>query len=173
MRAFISIDIAKEVKEEIKKIQDTLPDFIGKKTEFENLHLTLKFLGEINENKVMEVKKRLRDVKIPAFEGEIDDIGIFSESFIRIVWLHLRGAEELQKEIDDVLKGLFEKERRFMSHMTIARVKKIKDKEEFLEKIRKIKIPKIKFEIRGFKLKKSELFPQGPKYTILEEYSLS
>ncbi len=38
MRTFISVDMPKEVKEEIKKIQDKLLNFFGKKTEFENLH---------------------------------------------------------------------------------------------------------------------------------------
>ena len=47
MRVFISINISEEIRKEIKKIQDFLPEFFGKKTELENLHLTLKFLGNI------------------------------------------------------------------------------------------------------------------------------
>ena len=47
MRTFIAVDIPENVKEEIIKIQDKLPEFVGKLTELENLHLTLKFLGEI------------------------------------------------------------------------------------------------------------------------------
>ncbi len=45
MRCFISIDLPEKIIQEIKKIQEELPEFIGKKTETENLHLTLKFLG--------------------------------------------------------------------------------------------------------------------------------
>jgi len=170
MRTFISIDIPEKVKKEIKKIQDELPEFYGKKTELENLHLTLKFLGEINEDKLEKVKKRLREIKFNFFETEIDSIGVFSEKFIRIVWLHLNNCKRLQKEVDDKLKDLFEVERRFMSHLTIARVKKIKDKKKFLEELKKLEIPKIKFNVDEFYLMKSELSKDGPKYEVIERY---
>ena len=173
MRTFISIDLSIEVKNEIRKIQNSLPDFIGKKTEFENLHLTLKFLGEIDERKVDEVRKRLFSIKINDFDTEIDSIGIFSENFIRIVWLHIKGAEQLQKAIDDVLGDIFQPEARFMSHITIARVKNIKDKKEFLKELKKIKIPEIRFNVSSFNLKKSELSQKGPIYDIIEEFRLS
>jgi len=172
-RAFISINIPEEIRREIKKIQDKLPEFRGKKTELENFHLTLKFLGEIKEQVVGEVKKRLREIKIEKFETEINEIGIFSEKFIRIVWLHMKDCDNLQKQIDNALSDLFEKERRFMSHLTIARVKNIQDRKNFLEEIEKMKIEKIKFKIDRFYLMKSELTAEGPRYSVLEEYGLN
>ncbi len=173
MRTFISINMPENVRREIKKIQDKLPEFRGKKTELENLHLTLKFLGEIDEGKIGEVKEKLREIKIEKFETEIDEMGIFSEKFIRIVWLHLKNCDNLQEQIDDALSDLFEKERRFMSHLTIARVKHIQDRRRFLEEIEKINIEKIKFMIEKFYLMKSELTSEGPRYSVLEEYNLS
>jgi len=173
MRCFISINISKEVKKEIEKIQGVLPDFEGKKTELENLHLTLKFLSEINEEKVEELKKRLREIKFNKFETEIDEIGVFSEKFIRIIWLHLTGCSELQEIVDDKLRDLFELERRFMSHLTIARVKSIKDKKRFLAELKKIEIPKTKFQVDKFYLMKSELTNKGPNYEVIEEYELN
>jgi len=172
MRTFISIDMPEEVKKKIIEIQKNLPEFFGKKTEPENLHLTLKFLGEIDENKIEEVKKKLREINFNKFESEIDSIGVFSEQFVRIVWLHLSGCEELQKEIDKSLRGLFDKENRFMSHLTIARVKKLKNKENFLEDLKKIEIPSVEFDVKEFYLMKSELSEEGPKYSIIEKYNL-
>ncbi len=170
MRCFISINLPKEIKEKIKVIQNKLPEFYGKKTELENLHLTLKFLGEIDEQKVEEVKRRLRKIKFEGFEAEVNEIGVFSEKFIRIIWLHLTNCDEIQKLVDDKLKDLFEPERRFMSHLTIARVKNIEDRKKFLTELKKIKIPGIKFVVDKCYLMKSELTPEGPKYVILEEY---
>jgi len=172
VRTFISIDLPENIKKEIQRIQDLLPDFVGKKTEQENLHLTLKFLGEIDNEKVEEIKKRLKLVKIKAFEAEVDNLGVFSEKFVRIVWIHLKGAEKLQEEVDKALKEIFDKEERFMSHITIARVKSIKNKMDFLSKLKEIKIPKLKFKVDSFQFKKSELFPQGPRYEVIEGYNL-
>ncbi len=173
MRTFISIDIPENVKGAIREIQEKLPDFRGKKTEPENLHLTLKFLGEVNENKIEEIKRKLREIKFKKFEAEIDSIGVFSENFVRIVWLHIKNCDDLQKEIDEKLEKLFEKEKRFMSHLTIARVKNVKDKKAFIEQIKKIEIPKINFPVHSFMLKKSTLTEKGPIYKILEEYKLN
>jgi len=173
MRTFISINISEEIRKEIKKIQDSLPEFFGKKTELENLHLTLKFLGEIEETKIEGIKEKLREIKIEKFATEIDEIGVFSEIFIRIVWLHMKDCENLQKQIDNALKNLFEPEKRFMSHLTIARIKKLKDKEGFLQDLKKIKIEKIKFIVDKFYLMKSELTAEGPRYSVLEEYNLN
>lgn len=172
MRCFISIDIPENIKEEIKKIQEQLPEFSGKKIESENLHLTLKFLGEADEERIEEVKKRLIKVKLNRFETEIDSIGVFSEKAIRIIWLGLANCDKLQKEIDTKLKDVFGPEKRFMSHLTIARVKKIKNKEDFLRDLKKIKIPKIKFVVDNFGLKNSVLGLECPTYIILEEFSL-
>ena len=172
MRIFISIDMPEEVKREIKQIQDKLLDFQGKKTEQENLHLTLKFLGEVDEKKIENVKRRLKEIKFNQLETEIDSIGVFSEKFVKIIWLHLTNCEESQKKIDEALFGMFEKEKRFMSHLTIARVKKLDNKKKFLEDLRKIKIPEIKFVVDNFRLKKSILEEKGPVYETLEEYEL-
>ena len=88
-RCFISINLPEEIRKEIKKIQEQLPEFKGKKTELENLHLTLKFLGEIDEVKIEEIKEKLKEIKIEKFETEIDEAGIFSERLNNS--LHIRG----------------------------------------------------------------------------------
>lgn len=172
MRCFISIDLPKDIKKEIKKIQNKLPKFLGKKTELENLHLTLKFLGEIDKEKVEEVEKRLGKIDLKKFETKIDDFGVFSEKFIRIIWLHLTHCDNLQRNVDDKLKDLFEKEHRFMSHLTIARVKNIKDKKEFLKELKKMEIKQIKFQVNEFYLMKSELTSKGPVYSVIKKYKL-
>lgn len=178
MRVFISIDVPEKIKEEIKKIQNQLPDFKGKFTELENLHLTLKFLGNINEEKLEEIKKKLEEINFDSFDTKVDSIGVFdnrnSNSYSRkiIVWLHLTNCEELQEKIDEKLSEIgFEKEKRFMSHLTIARIKYIKDKERFLEKLKEIEIPKRDFKVDNFRLKKSTLTKKGPVYETIGEYS--
>ena len=169
MRTFIAIDIPERIKKEIVKIQEQLPKFNGKKTEPKNLHLTLKFLGEVDEKNLKEIRKRLKKIKLESFETEIKDIGMFSE---RIVWLKITNCNELQKEVDEKLSDLFEKEERFMGHLTIARIKNLENRKEFLEKMKKIKIPEMRFIVERFNLKKSKLLRKEPVYENIEVYNL-
>jgi 2'-5' RNA ligase len=173
IRAFISIDIPENIQKEIEKIQKKLPKFDGKFTEIENLHLTLKFLGDIDEEMLVEIKRRLKDVKIKKFEVKISEIGVYSPSYIKIVWVKLDNCYGIQKVIDEKLEGLFKKEERFMGHITIARVKFIKNKKYFLGELKKTEIPPgLKFKVKSFELKKSELMPEGPIHETIEEYDL-
>ena len=181
MRTFIAIDIPEGVKEEIIKIQKEISsfDFNGKLTEKENLHLTLKFIGEIDVGLVEKIKKKLFQVRFSRFETEIDSIGHFDNARSKfyerklIVWLHLTNCNELQKKVDDALSGLFPVEKRFMSHLTIARIKSVKDKAKFIQAIKNVKISKIRFTVDEFELKESVLMEKGPKYKTLERYKLN
>jgi 2'-5' RNA ligase len=178
MRTFISIKLPTKILMKIKKIQDSLPTFDGKRTELKNLHLTLKFLGEISSDKLEEIKSRLSNVKFSQFELEIKEIGFFdnqkSQKYDKdiIIWLGITNCNLLQKEIDNVLEGIFQKENRFMGHLTIARVKKIEDKNKFFDIIKKIVIPKMFFIVDKFYLMESILKRQGSEYNVLEEYNL-
>ena len=191
MRCFIALDLPRGIINEIKRIQQLIKKkklFDGKLTESENLHLTLKFLGEISEDKVEKVKEGLRKIKFENFEAELGEIGAFPmkykkkvrgkdkkyKNYIRVIWVKLggKGVFELQKQVDEILKDLFKPEVRFMSHITIARVKRVYDKTGFLEYLNKLKIPKLRFKVKKFYLKKSELFESGPIYEDVEEYVL-
>ena len=69
------------------------------------------------------------------------------------------------------LKGMFKPEERFMSHLTIARVKYAKDKKGFVEAVKGIKTRDVKFKVDCFELKSSELKPLGPVYKTIEKYT--
>ncbi len=176
MRIFIAIDIPEEIRKKIVKMQEQLPEFKGRKTEFENLHLTLKFLGEVGEKEAEEVKKKLREIKLRKFETSINSIGFFDnrKSLHKqlIIWLHMTNCEQLQKEVDEKLKDLFEKERRFMSHLTIARVKEIRNEKKFFKELKKLNIKEMGFIVEKFNIKKSKLSRNGSKYETLAEYNL-
>ena len=174
MRCFISIDLSEEVKEKVVFIQKELEKkglFTGKFTEKKNLHLTLKFLGEIDEDMIKNIDEKLKTINPQKFVATIDCIGVFSPKFIRIIWLHISNIDKLQKKVDESLHGLFRPEKRFMSHLTIARPKIISDKNAFLNIIDNISIDPISFEVKSFKLKKSVLNRGGPVYTTLKEYT--
>ena len=172
MRCFIGIDLSSSAIKEIERLQNIIePHFIGKITESKNLHLTLKFLGEIDNDTLKKVKKKLFLVKFQPFELYIDKLGVFSKKFVKIVWVKVFNVP-LQQLIDNSLADIFEKEWRFMGHITIARIKNLKNKNSFLELINKTKVNKIVFIIKEFYLKESILQKEGPVYKVISRYRI-
>jgi len=173
MRCFIGIDLSSLAIKEIKRLQNVIePHFIGKITESKNLHLTLKFLGEINNDTLEKVKKRLFLIKFKPLELYLDKLGVFSKKFVKIVWVKVSNVS-LQKLIDDSLTDIFEKEWRFMGHITIARIKNLKNKSSFLKLINKTNVNKVSFKVIEFYLKESILRNEGPVYKVIARYKLS
>ena len=118
-------------------------------------------------------RKNLGKVEERPFGAQISGLGVFSKSQVRIVWLRMKNCDGLQKKIDNALSGLFEKEDRFMGHLTIARVKSVKDRARFLAKLLKIKTSEMNFTVKSFSLKRSKLTRAGPTYETIEDYALS
>lgn len=177
IRAFICVKMPDSVIKEVARIDEVFGNwkFTGKFTELENLHLTLKFLGEINIDKIEKIIRELRKIEFKEFEARLSEIGTFNfRGKPKIVWIKIGGKDifELQKEVDNIMeKEGFTKEERFMSHMSIARVKYAEDKNGFLEYVKGIGIKDIKFKVDRFYLMKSELHPDGPVYSVIEEYA--
>jgi RNA 2',3'-cyclic 3'-phosphodiesterase len=174
-RAFICVSFPDEVLQETARVQSLLKSmrFDGKTTEPENLHLTLKFLGEIDESALSKVKEKLAQVKFKPFKSYLEYPGVFSKgNFPSIVWLKVGSVElmELQKQIDSALTGLFKPEKGFMSHLTIARIKSVKDSRAFVEYVKRIVVKRLSFQTIKFTLMSSELGPEGPSYKVIEEY---
>jgi len=137
MRLFIAIEIPEDIKDYIAKIQESI-DNTTNKIRFVNknqIHLTLKFLGEVQPNNLENVKTSLKKIIFNPFSAHLDKIGVFpNENYIRVVWIGLNPEEpilELQNNIDKNLMELFKKEKDFKPHLTLARVKYIENKENF------------------------------------------
>ncbi|MBU3906980.1 MAG: RNA 2',3'-cyclic phosphodiesterase [Nanoarchaeota archaeon] len=180
MRTFIAIELPEHVRAEVfhkfEKLSEgglVRGDFVEK----ENLHLTLKFLGEIDEEKVKEVIKKLGEIKMVKFSCETGKIGFFpSEDYVKVIWIDLISEEvkKLQQEIENKLTeiGIKKDDREFTSHVTLVRVKELKNKDVFHEKIKKLGIKKQKCNVDKFLLIKSELTRQGPIYKTIKEFEL-
>ena len=171
MRLFIAINVSQETTEHFKELQKKLS---GKLNLTKTFHNTLKFLGEISPQKTEEVKKKLEAINFKEFTATLNGTGVFpSEDYIRIVWVALEPKEiicELQAQIDEALKDLFEKEKDYVPHITIARVKAIEDKKQFAESVRNLQVRPIKFQVKEFKLIESTLTAEGPVYREIAVY---
>ena len=174
MRLFIALDFS-TLKDYLTEVQNSIKD-LAKMTLPKDFHLTLKFLGEVPEDKISKIKETLNNISFNKFSVELDNAGFFpSESYIRVVWVGIKPIDkvnELQKLIDNSLSQIFSKDSRFHLHITIARVKFIKDKKQFIETIKSIKLENKKIDINDFRLIKSTLTPDGPIYKDLDVLGL-
>ena len=178
LRTFISIDIDEPtVVNELTKLQGELKsaDPAIKLVEPQNIHLTLRFLGEIDVGLVEGVKDVLNKVKFKPFEMELGGVGCFPNmNRPRVIWVGLlKGVEEVRRLHEDIERGLrglgFRPDPKgFEPHITIARVKRLN--RELVNKLMEVRdLVFGKILVKAIKLKKSTLTPRGPIYESLFE----
>jgi 2'-5' RNA ligase len=181
MRIFVAAEIPEKYKDEI--ITTILPlkaDFQRgiKWVKKENIHLTIKFLGEVCSKKSEEVKQALSEIKPLSMPLKISSFGAFpSLSRPSVLWAGLvdeKGIlKNLASEIEVKLSAIgFKKETRpFTPHITLARIKGKCD-ESFPDEIKKLeRCFKIEtFYLQGFSLYESRLLKDGAVYTLIKAF---
>ncbi len=175
MRVFIAIEISnKEILKRIETFQKNAK-VDAKPTRVDQIHFTLQFLGEINEEICKQIKGVLNEISFSQFDVSLKNVGAFPNfKNPRVIWIGIEkdGGKKLMNlatEIGIKLTTIgFEKDKKFKPHLTVFRVKK---------RIENISSIMRDFETMEFgtetiskiKLKKSVLSPNGPEYSDLLE----
>lgn len=188
MRVFIAIDIEKKVLEAISRLQQQLQrkarinEKSVKWVEPENIHLTLKFLGEIKDTELVQVCKITEQVtkNYSPFDLEIETVGYFGGSSARVIWVGIKGGSEqlvkLATELDEGLStiGFAKETRAFTGHLTLCRIKDFKAGVELAKLVDGLGPFKAgESEVEAVAVYQSELSKAGPTYTALGKYRLS
>ena len=181
VRAFLAFEIDNpEVKKRLTDIQklavQTGADL--KLVEPENIHMTLRFLGDVTLNMVEKIYAEMQKIQFKPFQVQMTGLGVFPNlNYPRVLWAGIDvGAEHLQNvfnQIEPKLQGLgFAPERNaFSPHLTIARVRSATNKTQLVELVKKnAKYNFGSVEAKCLKLKRSELTPNGPIYSTLKEH---
>ncbi|MCX6769023.1 MAG: RNA 2',3'-cyclic phosphodiesterase [Candidatus Micrarchaeota archaeon] len=171
MRLFVAVGIPAEIKRALGKAQKDLPEEGGlKKVEIPQMHITLKFLSDVNPRMLDRVDGVLREIPFASFRVKVRGIGVFpNDKYIRAVWAGCESPEleDLAKLVNEKLAGMFGEEE-FAPHITIARVKRKIVLDDYLKKYAEEKFGN--FQVNEFYLVESVLSRNGPKYTILSTY---
>jgi 2'-5' RNA ligase len=175
MRAFIAIDLPKELKDYLfeleSKVKEAKITWVSKK----NLHLTLKFLGDISQEQLEELK--VLKTKQKSFSVSLNQLGFFPNAKApRVIWVSLEPEDdiiELQQNIDQQLLSQFHSEQKFQSHITLGRIKSLRRKNDFFDSINNLKIEKKSFKIDAFQILVSTLKKDGPVYNVVGKIDLS
>lgn len=168
MRIFVAVPVPEALRRKVSALGPEIAAPGVSLVKAGNMHLTLRFLGEIPDEQLDAVKKQLGDVRFRRFSCLMKGVGVFpNESFVRVVWAgcESNGAlEALAKDVAGALGG-YGGDERFSAHLTIARVKSKIDARPFLEKHMDEEFGA--FETKEFHLICSVPGAEGPKYTTL------
>lgn len=145
-----------------------------------NLHFTLKFLGEISESQAKDADGRLRALRLTGGAASVYGVGAFpSVHRPNVVWVGVAPDDEARvkaigEAVIKALEGVGERETRpYQAHLTLARVRSGRNKEELTSAIRAGSGRQFgAFRLATFKLKSSQLRPGGPVYADLGVYPL-
>jgi RNA 2',3'-cyclic 3'-phosphodiesterase len=177
MRAFIAVPLPPEVRTSLAEVQAKLRAFGApvRWTAASSIHLTLKFLGEINPAILPELTASLRSgtqAERP-FTLHLQGLGGFPNLRIpHVIWCGLTGdidrLEALQQKVETVCtkSGFAPEERPFRPHLTLGRVRDKRNMEALLDFIKGAGILDSAFEVAEYHLYESILRPQGAQYVV-------
>ena len=186
IRSFIAIKVPDTIQEKLAGIQEKLKQAEAHVSWVppENIHLTLKFLGNIQEKQVPEIIAILKEsVKtVSSFQLQVGYAGAFPNiRFPRVIWVGVTDDENdslktFQEDLESRLTRLgFKNEKgRFQPHLTLGRVRSQKNRSNLLRAIESMTNVWVgSISVQAIYLIQSELKPTGAEYTDLAQVNIS
>lgn len=183
MRLFVSVDLA-GLDTEIARVQDRFADASGvRSVDSSNVHVTLKFLGDVDEERVPTLADALETAiegaGVDPFTAEFGGLGAFpSEEYVRVLWVGVReGGDELTRlheaiEAATTEMGFDPADHEFTPHATIARMDHAGGKEHVQRALREDDPTIGARETEATELTESVLGDDGPDYSTVERFAL-
>ncbi len=184
LRTFIAIPMGPSIQKTASDVQEDLKRlFLDVKwVKPPQIHLTLKFLGDVEEEKIATIKQIMAKhlPMFKAFDAQLTQAGAFpSARHPQIIWLGLKDVQGEIKKIVELLEneleqaGFKKESRDFHPHVTIGRVRSQKNIRALSEKLGALSLPPTHERIERVILFKSTLGPGGPAYEELASIWLS
>jgi len=177
MRLFIAIELPEAVKQALAGLRTAVPGARWVPTD--QIHLTLAFLGEVDEAALERLSGELARILLPGFQLGFGAVGCFPDRRRpRVLWVGLEPDPRLKHLAAYVREavlacGIPQEERPFSPHITLARLKLSASREadSFLDQRQKEKLPP--FPVQEFTLFQSRLTPQGAVHIPLRSFALA
>ena len=184
MRLFVSIDLPERLADAVAAAQEPLSDANGLRvTDPDQTHVTLKFLGNVPDQRIAGLTDALSGAveaaSIGPFSATIGGLGAFpSTDYIRVVWLGVREGAAEMTQLHDAIEsatvelGFSPETYDFTPHVTIARMEHAGGKELVQETLRTENPTVGEFRVTDVRLTESVLTDDGPVYSTVERFSL-
>jgi 2'-5' RNA ligase len=183
MRAFIAIELPQEIKDSLGRLQAKLKTAGAdvKWVDPKNIHLTLKFLGEIDEQTKERVSTKLAEICSgrKQFNLSLSSCGAFPNTDSpRVIWAGIEQGDKEIKTIADAIEiqlesiGIPKETREFSSHITLGRTRSSKNRPELAKILSELSSKPLKEQFPASKITlfKSTLTPRGPIYETLQDF---
>jgi RNA 2',3'-cyclic 3'-phosphodiesterase len=176
MRLFIAIELPDDVKKGLGRLRVDVPG--ARWVPVDQIHLTLAFLGEVEEADLGRLNEELARIHVPIFQLRFSGTGCFPDRRRpRVLWIGLEPEPRLIQLAAQICEavlacGISQEERPFSPHITLARLKIPAPSETgaFLDQNRKLEIPALR--VRQFALFQSRLTPQGAQHIPVRKFPL-
>ncbi len=174
-RLFVAIPMPPDVADTLDKLSHGFPD--ARWTDLDDLHLTLRFVGEVDHNTFYEIGELLAGVSLPPFDLELAGIGQFPpRGALRQLWVGVapnESLERLRRRVDRCVAeaGVPPEGRKFVPHVTLARFRQPPPEHRlatFLERHSLVRLPP--FPVSSFGLYSSILRSEGAEHVLEAEY---
>ncbi len=175
-RIFVAVDLPEPILEELATLHGGVPG--ARWQEDDRLHLTLRFIGEVDGHDYRDIVDALDGVRTAPFPLQLEGVGYFPpRGPMRVLWAGVARSPELKALRDEVERcvvgaGVEPERRKFHPHITVARLKDPPTHKvaRWLEAHALFRPPE--FRVDAFHIVTSRLYPDGARYSIEETYEL-
>jgi len=174
-RLFVAIAMPSEITDTLDRLCHGLPD--ARWTDLDDLHLTIRFVGEVDHNAFYEIGELLASISLPPFELELAGIGQFPpRGALRQLWIGVspnEALERLKRRVDRCVgeAGVPPERRKFVPHVTLARFRQPPPQHRlatYLARHSLVRLPA--FPVSAFGLYSSILRADGAEHVLEAEY---
>jgi 2'-5' RNA ligase len=185
-RVFCAIELPPEVRarleDHVRRLRKDVPDVAASWSRVENIHLTLKFFGNVEVKRIEKISAAAeRAVKeFSTFQIGVGGTGVFPRpSRPQVLWIGIVDQSgrlsALHEKFDDAcaVEGFPKEDRAYKPHLTIARLRKPEGARQLANAHVQTKFEQIDVEVKEVVLFRSELSPKGSKYSVIFNRGLS
>jgi 2'-5' RNA ligase len=183
-RLFVSVDLPDDLAADVAAVQELIADASGLTlTDPEQAHVTLKFLGDVSEDRVSAVEDAVAaavgDAGVAPFDARFEGLGVFpSLEYISVVWLGVTEGTDALAALHEAIEertvdlGFDPEDHEFTPHITLARMDHAGGKEQVQRAVRERDPVVGETTVEDVRLTESELTADGPVYSTVERFSL-
>jgi 2'-5' RNA ligase len=178
-RTFCAIELPDEVRtrlhDHVRRLREAVPDASASWSRPENVHLTLKFFGNVPKGKlprISEAAKRATQ-EFSSFSIRIGGTGVFRT---QVLWIGIEDpsgqVSALQRRFEEecAKEGFAKENRAYKPHLTIARIRRPEGARKLTETHQQTRFDAVELTVREIVVFRSELSPKGSRYTAISKH---